>query len=66
MAHRIHICICVAVGINRDASTISVLSESPSTGSASTKLYVCSRLLDLDFGQHSLLSKESKVGQIII
>ena len=29
----------VAAGINRDASTRSVLSESPLTGSASTRLY---------------------------
>ena len=34
LAQRIHICICVAVGISRDASTESVLSESPSTGNA--------------------------------
>lgn len=39
LAHRIHKCICVAVGVNRDVSTESALDESPSTGSASTRLY---------------------------
>ena len=66
LAHCIRICICVAIG---DASIESLLGESPATRSASTRLYqshcvlyVCSRLLDLDFSQRSLLSEELKAG----
>ena len=47
-AHRIHICICIAVGINGDASTQSVLGESPS--------------IDLDYSQRSLLSGKLEAG----
>ena len=49
LARRIHICICVAVGINRDASTERVLSESTSTGSASTRLNRSHRMCVVDY-----------------
>ncbi len=53
LALRIHIFICVAAGINRDASTRSVLKESIdwecTKQIVSITLYVRSRLLDLDF-----------------
>ena len=48
LAHRMHICICVAVGIDGDVSTESVLGESLS--------------IDLDYSQRLLLSKELEVG----
>ena len=32
----------------------------------SIRLYMCSRLRDLDFGQRSLLSKELDIGQIVM
>ena len=49
LAHRLHICICVAVGIHRDASILSVSSESPSTGSASTRLYQSNSMWVVDY-----------------
>ena len=47
-AQCIHNCICIAVGINGDASTQNVLGESPS--------------IDLDYSQRSLLSGELEAG----
>lgn len=49
LAHRFHICICVAVDINGDASTDNVLGESPSTESASTTLYRSHCMCGIDY-----------------
>lgn len=49
LAHCFHICICVAVDINGDASTDNVLGENPLTESASTTLYQSHYICEIDY-----------------